>query len=79
MSFKGLIFYDGGAGWDNPYAHCLSPQFLRNNRFEYRHAVGFGLRLLNPMPMKIDWGFKLDPKKGEAGYEVHFAMGYDWQ
>jgi len=30
------------------------------------------------MPMKIDWGFKLDPKKDEPGYEVHFAMGYDW-
>lgn len=79
MSFKALVFYDGGAAWDNPYAHCLSPEFLRNNRFEYRHAVGIGLRLLNPMPMKIDWGFKLDPKKGESGFEVHFAMGYDWQ
>jgi len=79
MSFKGLVFYDGGAAWDNPYARCLSPQFLRNNKFEYRHAVGLGLRLLNPMPMKIDWGFKLDPKKGESGFEVHFAMGYDWQ
>lgn len=79
MSFKGLVFYDGGAGWNNPYAQCLSPQFLRNNRFEYRHAVGIGLRLLNPMPMKIDWGFKLDPKKGESAFEVHFAMGYDWQ
>ncbi len=79
MSFKGLVFYDGGAGWDNPYACCLSPQFIRNNSFEYRHAVGIGLRLLNPMPMKIDWGFKLDPKKGEPAFEVHFAMGYDWQ
>ncbi len=79
MSFKALAFYDGGAAWDNPYSNDLSPQFLRNNNFEYRHAVGVGLRVLNPMPMKIDWGFKLDPKKGEAGFEVHFAMGYDWQ
>lgn len=79
MSFKGLVFYDGGAGWDNPYAYDLSQEFIRNNNFEYRHAVGVGLRLLNPMPMKIDWGFKLDPKKGESGFEVHFAMGYDWQ
>ncbi len=78
MTFKGLVFYDGGAGWHNPYANDLSPIFLQNNEFEYRHAVGFGFRLLNPMPMKIDWGFKLDPKKDEPGYEVHFAMGYDW-
>ncbi len=79
FSFKGLVFYDGGTGWDNPYADDISPVFLRSNNFEYRHAVGFGLRVLNPMPMKIDWGFKLDPKKGEPGFEVHFAMGYDWQ
>ncbi|MEX0848905.1 MAG: outer membrane protein assembly factor BamA [Candidatus Dependentiae bacterium] len=79
FSFKGLVFYDGGTGWDNPYADDLSPAFLRSNNFEYRHAVGVGLRVLNPMPMKIDWGFKLDPKKGEPGFEVHFAMGYDWQ
>jgi outer membrane protein insertion porin family len=78
MTLKALAFYDGGAGWQNPYACDISPQFLRNNNFDYRHAVGFGLRLLNPMPMKIDWGFKLDPRRGEPGYEVHFAMGYDW-
>lgn len=78
FSFKGLLFYDGGTGWDNPYAYLISPQFLINNKFDYRHAVGFGLRLLQPMPMKIDWGFKLDPRPGESGFEVHFAMGYDW-
>jgi outer membrane protein insertion porin family len=78
FSFKGLIFYDGGTGWDNPYADLISRQYLINNNFDYRHAVGFGLRVLQPMPMKIDWGFKLDPRPGEPGYEVHFAMGYDW-
>ena len=78
FSIKGLIFYDGGTGWDNPYANLISRQFLIDNNFDYRHAVGFGLRVLQPMPMKIDWGFKLDPRKGEPGFEVHFAMGYDW-
>jgi outer membrane protein insertion porin family len=78
MTLKALAFYDGGAGWQNPYARDISPAFLRNNNFDYRHAVGFGIRLLNPMPMKIDWGFKLDPRRGEPAYEVHFAMGYDW-
>lgn len=78
FSFKGLIFYDGGTGWDNPYAKLISEPFLINNNFDYRHAVGFGLRVLQPMPMKIDWGFKLDPRPGEPGFEVHFAMGYDW-
>lgn len=78
LSMKGLVFYDGGTGWDNPFAYCLSPIFLRNNSFSYRHSVGVGVRLLQPMPMRIDWGFKLDPRRGEPAYEVHFGMNYDW-
>jgi hypothetical protein len=40
---------------------------------------------MNPMPIKVDWGFKLDPRKDrlnprldESAYEVHFGMAYDW-
>jgi len=46
--------------------------------FDYRHSVGVGIRLMNPMPIKIDWGFKLDPRPGEPPYEVHFGMAYEW-
>jgi outer membrane protein insertion porin family len=78
FSIKGVVFYDGGAGWDNPYAHCVPCEFIFNNAFCYRHAIGVGVRLLNPMPIKVDWGFKLDPRKGEPVSEVHFGMTYDW-
>lgn len=78
FSVKGLLFYDGGSGWDNPYARDVPSQFIRHNGFDYRHAVGFGFRLLNPMPLSIDWGFKLDPRKGESVHEVHFNMAYGW-
>lgn len=78
MNFKGVLFYDGGAGWDNPYTDCVDRKFIRNNHFNYRHSVGFGIRIYNPMPIKIDWGFKLDPRKGEPAYEVHFNTSYDW-
>ncbi len=78
MNIKGVLFYDGGAGWDNPYAQCVNSPFIRNNHFSYRHAVGFGIRIYNPMPIKIDWGFKLDPRKGEPAYEVHFNSAYEW-
>ena len=78
FSMRGVLFYDGGTGWNNPYADNISPQFLFNNHFSYRHAVGFGIRLTSPMPIKIDWGFKLDPRKGESSHEVHFNMSYDW-
>lgn len=79
LSMKGVMFYDGGSGWDNPYA-CDASQagLITNNGFDYRHAVGFGLRLLRPMPVRIDWGFKLDPRKGEQESQVHFSMSYDW-
>lgn len=78
MNFKGVLFYDGGAGWDNPYVDQVNRQFIRNNHFNYRHAVGFGIRLYNPMPIKVDWGFKLDPRKGEPAYEIHFNSAYEW-
>lgn len=78
MNLKGVLFYDGGAGWDNPYLQDVSLRYIRNNHFSYRHAVGFGIRLYQPMPLKIDWGFKLDPRKTEPAYEVHFNSSYDW-
>lgn len=78
MNMKGVFFYDGGAGWDNPYVTNANRPFIRNNGFNYRHAVGFGIRIYQPMPIKIDWGFKLDPRKGEPAYEVHFNTAYEW-
>lgn len=78
FAMKGLFFYDGGAGWDNPYARDIPPQFLANNKFSYRHSVGAGVRILNPVPVRIDWGFKLDARKDESAHEVHFGMTYDW-
>ncbi len=85
MTMKGTVFYDGGAGFDNPYVSNVSRANLTGNNFDYRHSVGIGLQLLKPMPIKIDWGFKidprknkLDPEKSETGHEIHFGMTYDW-
>lgn len=80
FSTKGLVFYDGGCGWANPYSYQISKELLHNNNFNYRHAVGFGIRMLKPAPIRIDWGFKLDRRKKlhEASSEVHFSMSYDW-
>lgn len=78
FSFKGAFFYDGGAGWDTPDADEINPARLKNNDFSYRHAVGFGIRVLKPTPMKIDWGFKLNRKKGEHESEVHFTAYHEF-
>jgi outer membrane protein insertion porin family len=85
MNMKAVAFYDGGTGFDNPYLNNVSKAFVTGNNFDYRHAVGIGLRLLQPMPINIDWGFKIDPRKNkrnpklnETASEVHFGMSYDW-
>jgi outer membrane protein insertion porin family len=78
FSMKGGVFYDGGAGWDTIDADQISPVNLRNNHFSYRHAVGFGLRVLRPTPIKIDWGFKLDRRKGEEATRVHFSAYHEF-
>ena len=84
-SMRGIFFYDGGAGWDNPYVHGADKAFVTGNSFDYRHSVGIGIRLTSPVPVKIDWGFKIDPRKDrldrsrdENASEVHFSMSYDW-
>lgn len=80
-SIRGLFFYDGGAGWDTPDRCLIPPDFIvRNNNFNFRHSVGFGIRLTNPMPLKLDVGFKLDRRKRwhESLSEVHFTMSQDF-
>ncbi len=80
MSMKGVVFYDGGSGWDNPYVtdQMISQGLVTDNSFDYRHSVGFGIRMLRPVPVRVDWGFKLDPRTGEKESQIHFGMTYDW-
>ncbi|HLJ31755.1 MAG TPA: outer membrane protein assembly factor BamA [Candidatus Babeliales bacterium] len=85
MNMKVVVFYDGGTGFDNPYITPADKPFVRGNNFDYRQAIGIGLRMLQPMPINIDWGFKIDPRKdkrnpsrSESASEIHFGMAYDW-
>ena len=85
MNMKVVAFYDGGTGFANPYITTADKPFVTGNNFDYRHAIGLGIRILQPMPINIDWGFKIDPRKNklipsrsESASEVHFGMSYDW-
>ena len=85
MNMKAVVFYDGGTGFNNPYVTLADKPFVTGNNFDYRHAVGIGIRMLQPMPVNIDWGFKIDPRKdklnpsrSESASEIHFGMSYDW-
>ncbi len=78
LGIKGVVFYDGGSGWDTPNASSIPTAHLRNNSFDYRHSIGFGIRMLQPQPMRVDWGFKLDKRSGETSGEVSFSSYYDF-
>jgi outer membrane protein insertion porin family len=80
---KGFFFYDAGAGWDTPKYGMTSEgeaAFLKKDKFNMRHSVGFGLNLSSPFPAKIAWGYKLDRDKasGESPSEFHLSMNKAW-
>jgi len=89
---RAVMFYDGGAGWDLPYKNDLRAKIreidinfpfdetLKNDKFFYRHSVGIGIRMLNPTPLQIDFGVKLNPAKIFKDHltEMHFSMNHEF-
>lgn len=83
FNIVGLVFYDGGAGWDTPDAReieSIRKGLLRNNQFNFRQTVGFGIKLRSPTPISVAVGFKLDHHKRsrESVSEVHFTSAVDF-
>jgi outer membrane protein insertion porin family len=63
LGFMGVIFYDGGKGWNESFG-------------KWNHAVGFGLRWLSPIgPIRLDWGYNLNPKEEEEESVWDFTAG----
>lgn len=63
LGLRGAIFYDGGGGWDEKFER-------------WRHAVGVGIRWFSPVgPIRIDWGYNLDPHEGERQGVWDFTAG----
>lgn len=62
---RGIIFYDAGNVYDNEWDFN-----------EIKQSVGAGLRWLSPMgPMRIEWGYVIDPEPDEDSSNWEFAMG----
>ncbi|MDX1774984.1 MAG: outer membrane protein assembly factor BamA [Desulfobulbales bacterium] len=62
---RGLVFYDAG----NVYAEDWDFD-------DIKQSVGAGLRWLSPMgPMRIEWGYVIDPEPGEDSSNWEFAIG----
>ncbi|HEX8949285.1 MAG TPA: outer membrane protein assembly factor BamA [Dissulfurispiraceae bacterium] len=64
--FKGVVFADTGRayGEDETFGSDL------------RYTSGFGIRWISPMgPIRIEWGYNLSKKPGEAASKVEFTFG----
>jgi outer membrane protein insertion porin family len=63
LGMMGVLFYDGGKGWTEEFGR-------------WNHAVGFGIRWLSPIgPIRIDWGYNLDPEDDEEQSVWDFSAG----
>ena len=67
IKLKGLVFYDYGGSFDEDQE--FSASFLRK-------TTGFGVRWMSPFgPIRLEWGFNLDPKDDETDNKIEFSMG----
>jgi outer membrane protein insertion porin family len=63
INLKGVVFSDVGSAYDNKFE-------------ELRYTAGAGVRWISPVgPIRIEWGYNIDPKPDEAGSRVEFALG----
>lgn len=71
FGIKAAIFYDVGNVW--------GPDISAGSKIDIsdlRHGAGLGFRWNSPFgPIKVDYGIKLDPKKGESLGNFNFSAG----
>jgi outer membrane protein insertion porin family len=64
---KGVFFFDYGGAFDTEQDISWS---------DVRSTAGFGARWMSPMgPMRLEWGFNIDPKDDEKSSRVEFSIG----
>jgi outer membrane protein insertion porin family len=62
---RGLFFYDAGNVYESKWDFN-----------EIKQSVGAGLRWLSPMgPMRLEWGYVINPAPGEDSSNWEFSMG----
>jgi len=63
---KGVVFFDAGNAWN--YGYYLN---------DLRKTAGVGIRWYSPLgPLRLEWGYVLDPQPGEPPYRWDFSMGW---
>jgi outer membrane protein insertion porin family len=67
-NFRMALFYDMGS---------LTNSFADITPYNIRNSAGVGLRYITPVgPLRLDYGFKIDKRAGEAAGRLHFTFGY---
>lgn len=62
---KGVAFFDSGNAWESGY-----------HIDDMRKTAGLGIRWYSPIgPLRLEWGYVLDPKSGESTSRWEFAIG----
>jgi outer membrane protein insertion porin family len=70
---QGAFFYDIGGTWAKPDDIKFS---LGTEERNFRSGVGFGIRFATPVfPLRLDWGYGLNHKEGEALQQFYFTIG----
>lgn len=63
---KGVTFFDTGNAWDSGF-------YLD----DMRKTAGLGIRWYSPIgPLRLEWGYVLDRKPGEAASRFEFTIGF---
>jgi outer membrane protein insertion porin family len=65
----GLVFFDAG----NVYTETTAANIEER---DFAMSVGGGVRWYSPMgPLRLEWGYNLDPQRDEAQSRFEFSIG----
>ncbi len=64
---KGVLFFDAGYAYDNDEGFAIG---------KLRYGAGGGFRWISPIgPLRLEWGYNLDPEPGEKQSRWDFSIG----
>lgn len=67
QGIRGVLFYDAGNAFNNGDPIKIT---------DFQTDVGAGLRWYSPLgPLRLEWGYALNPKSYQANYKWQFSMG----
>lgn len=67
---KGVLFIDGGDAWNSEVGGA------EEDDFDLKFGAGIGIRFSTPIgPIRLDYGYALNPEPGQADSQFYFSMG----